>query len=142
MWKCSKKATWTLAQWWMGIAPWWFSYSFCIYYRQLLCLYSPDLAPALFPKLKSPLNGRRFDAVERIKKNDGGTTEGAFSTCFKQWNSKIKSFPFFNIMKRSTNWFSLGCACQDTQFIFYKYIRNFESDNMIYLEKYILISSL
>jgi transposase len=34
--------------------------------------YSPDLAPAdffLFPKLKSTLNGRRFDTFDEIQKN-------------------------------------------------------------------------
>ena len=55
-------------------------------------LYSPDLAPCdfwLFPKLKSPLKGKRFQTVDEIQEN---MTEQLmaiptkdFVDCFEQW---------------------------------------------------------
>jgi transposase len=54
--------------------------------------YSPDMAPCdfwLFPKLKRPLKGSRFDSHEDIMRN---ATKGlrslpdkAFQKCFQQW---------------------------------------------------------
>jgi transposase len=64
--------------------------------------YSPDLAPAdfvLFPKLKSTLNGRRFESVEAIKTNSLAhlrcIPKTAFQECFrtlkKCWQQCIQS---------------------------------------------------
>ena len=41
--------------------------------------YSPDLVPCdfwLFPKLKSPLKGKRFQTINEIQKNTMGAAEG------------------------------------------------------------------
>lgn len=54
--------------------------------------YSPDMAPAdffLFPKLKLPLRGTRFQSVEDIKENSrrelNSIPEAAFQKCFNEW---------------------------------------------------------
>ena len=54
--------------------------------------YSPDMAPAdcfLFPKLKLPLRGARFQSIEDIKKNSRrvlkSVPENAFKKCFNDW---------------------------------------------------------
>ena len=64
--------------------------------------YSPDLAPAdffLFPKLKSSLKGRRFQAVEEIEENSlwdlhaipQNMFQDAFQNWKKHWEWCIKS---------------------------------------------------
>ena len=64
--------------------------------------YSPDLAPAdffLFPNLKSPLKGHRFQTVEGIEKNSirdlraipQNTFQYAFQNWKKRWARCIKS---------------------------------------------------
>jgi transposase len=57
--------------------------------------YSPDLAPAdffLFPKLKTTLKGRRFQAIEEIQENAirelRAITESAFQETFQQWKKR------------------------------------------------------
>jgi transposase len=57
--------------------------------------YSPDLAPAdffLFPKLKTTLKGRRFQAIEEIQENATrelcAITESAFQEAFQQWKKR------------------------------------------------------
>ena len=54
--------------------------------------YSPDMAPCdffLFPKLKLPLRGKRFQSIEEIKKN--ATRElkaipsSAYQGCMEDW---------------------------------------------------------
>lgn len=57
--------------------------------------YSPDLAPAdffLFPKLKTPLKGQRFDTVEEIKEKSlevlNSITENEFSRSFEEWKRR------------------------------------------------------
>jgi len=63
--------------------------------------YSPDLAPAdffLFPKLKSSLQGRRFQTVEEIEQNSirdlraipQNTFQDAFQNWKKRWERCIK----------------------------------------------------
>ena len=54
--------------------------------------YSPDMAPAdffLFPKLKLPLRGTRFQSIEDIKENSWqelrSIPENAFEKCFDDW---------------------------------------------------------
>ena len=54
--------------------------------------YSPDLAPCdfwLFPKLKIPLRGHRFDTIEEIqtesKKALKAIPEIEFNKCFDDW---------------------------------------------------------
>lgn len=54
--------------------------------------YSPDLAPAdffLFPKLKLPLRGTRFQSIADIKENSRrvlkSIPENAFQKCFDDW---------------------------------------------------------
>ena len=54
--------------------------------------YSPNMAPAdffLFPKLKLPLRGTRFQSIECIKENSRrelkSITENAFKKCFDDW---------------------------------------------------------
>jgi len=57
--------------------------------------YSPDLAPCdfwLFPKLKSPLKGRRFQTVDEIKENATkqlmDIPKDAFAECFEKWKER------------------------------------------------------
>lgn len=57
--------------------------------------YSPDLAPAdffLFPKLKRPLKGQRFDSIERIKEKSleelNSIHQEQFSGSFQQWKRR------------------------------------------------------
>ena len=54
--------------------------------------YSPDIAPAdffLFPKLKLPLRGTRFQSTEDIKEDSRrelkSSPENAFKKCFDGW---------------------------------------------------------
>lgn len=54
--------------------------------------YSPDTAPAdffLFPKLKLPLRGRRFESIEDIKQNSRkelmAIPKSAYKECFNEW---------------------------------------------------------
>jgi len=54
--------------------------------------YSPDLAPAdlfLFPKIKTTLQGRRFQTIEEILENVirelHAITESVFQEAFQQW---------------------------------------------------------
>ena len=54
--------------------------------------YPPDMAPAhffLFPKLKLPLRGTRFQSIEDIKENSRrelkSIPENAFKKCFDDW---------------------------------------------------------
>ena len=54
--------------------------------------YSPDMAPAdifLFPKLKLPLRGTRFQSIEDVKENSRrelkSIPENAFEKCFDDW---------------------------------------------------------
>ena len=58
-------------------------------------LYSPDLAPSdfwLFPKLKRPLRGHRFDTIEVIeaesKKALKAIPEIEFHKCFVDWKTR------------------------------------------------------
>jgi transposase len=60
--------------------------------------YSPDLAPAdfiLFPKFKSSLKGRRFQAVEEIEENSlqdlHAIPQNMFQDWKKRWERCIKS---------------------------------------------------
>ena len=55
-------------------------------------LYSPDLVPFdfwHFPKLKSPLEGKRFQTAHEIQENMIGqlmmTPTKYFAECFEQW---------------------------------------------------------
>jgi transposase len=57
--------------------------------------YSPDMAPCdfwLFPKLKMPLKGSRFDSCEDIMWNAmkelRSLPEEAFQKCFQQWRER------------------------------------------------------
>jgi len=57
--------------------------------------YSPDLAPAdffLFPKLKTTLNGRRFQTTAEIQESTirelRAITESAFKEAFQQWKKR------------------------------------------------------
>jgi len=57
--------------------------------------YSPDLAPAdffLFPKLKLPLRGHRYESIEDIKENSTRELkkipESAYKTCFEDWKKR------------------------------------------------------
>ena len=54
--------------------------------------YSPDMAPAdffLFPKLKLPLRGTRFQSIKNIKGNSRreleSIPENTFKICFDYW---------------------------------------------------------
>ena len=54
--------------------------------------YSPDMAPAdffLFPKLKLPLRGTRFQSIEDMKENSRrelkSIPKNAFKKCFDNW---------------------------------------------------------
>lgn len=57
--------------------------------------YSPDLAPCdfwLFPKLKSPLKGKRFQTVDEIKQNATrrlmDIPKSEFLACFQSWKQR------------------------------------------------------
>lgn len=57
--------------------------------------YSPDIAPSdfwLFPKLKIPLKGKRFDDVEQIKQNATkdllAIPKDEFKKCFQKWEER------------------------------------------------------
>ena len=57
--------------------------------------YSPDMAPCdfwLFPKLKLPLKGTRFESREDIMRNATyrllTIPESAFQKCFEQWQKR------------------------------------------------------
>lgn len=57
--------------------------------------YSPDLAPCdffLFPKLKLPLRGTRFDSIPTIKQNAtrelNATPTNAYKKCFEDWKKR------------------------------------------------------
>lgn len=57
--------------------------------------YSPDLAPCdffLFPKLKLPLRGTRFDSIDDIKENSKkelkAIPENAYKKCFDDWKCR------------------------------------------------------
>ena len=51
--------------------------------------YSPDLTPAdffLFPKLKTPMRGKRFATIEEIKEKSKQVLLAiAFQKCFDDW---------------------------------------------------------
>ena len=58
--------------------------------------YSPDLSPAdffLFPKLKSSLKGRRFQAVEEIEENLimdlRAIPQNTFQDAFQNWKKTL-----------------------------------------------------
>ena len=58
-------------------------------------LYSPDLAPCdyfLFPKLKRPIKGRRYDTIEEIKAASkeelNKITKNDFLKCFEDWKKR------------------------------------------------------
>ena len=60
--------------------------------------YSPDMAPCdfwLFPKLKMPLKGTRFEPREDIMRNAKAQLykipQEAFQTCFQQWRTAGRS---------------------------------------------------
>jgi len=60
--------------------------------------YSPDLAPAdffVFPKWKSSLKGRRFQAVEKIKENSirdlRAVPQNTFQDAFQKWKKNVGS---------------------------------------------------
>ncbi|CAK9818191.1 Mariner Mos1 transposase [Anthophora quadrimaculata] len=57
--------------------------------------YSPDMTPCdffLFPKLKLPLRGRRFESIEPIKENSKkelkALPSSAFKKCFEEWEKR------------------------------------------------------
>jgi transposase len=57
--------------------------------------YSPDMAPCdfwLFPKLKMPLKGTRFESREDIMRNAMAQLitipKDAFQKCFQQWRKR------------------------------------------------------
>lgn len=57
--------------------------------------YSPDLAPCdfwLFPKLKRPLRGHRFESIEEIKRESARSLkaipERDYLTCFDDWKKR------------------------------------------------------
>nr|APL98288.1 putative DD34D transposase [Bactrocera tryoni] len=57
--------------------------------------YSPDLAPCdffLFPKLKLPLRGTRFQSIEEIKQNSlkelKAIPKSAYEKCFEDWKNR------------------------------------------------------
>jgi len=59
--------------------------------------YSPDMAPCdfwLFPKLKMPLKGTRFESREDIMRNATAQLnmipQEAFQKCFQQWQDRWK----------------------------------------------------
>ena len=59
--------------------------------------YSPDMAPCdfwLFPKLKMPLKGARFESREDIMRNATAQLyvipQEAFQKCFQQWQDRWK----------------------------------------------------
>ncbi|GFX89523.1 mariner Mos1 transposase [Trichonephila clavipes] len=59
--------------------------------------YSPDLAPCdfyLFPKVKSPLKGTRFESEEAVKKKAARVlkelTKDDFQHCFQQWKIRTE----------------------------------------------------
>jgi len=61
--------------------------------------YSPDLPPAdffRFPKLKTSLKGRRFQATEEIQANAirelGAITKSAFQEAFQQWKKRWERY--------------------------------------------------
>ena len=61
--------------------------------------YSPDLAPEdflLFPKLKTTLQGRRFQTTEEIQENAirelRAITESALQEAFQQWEKRWKRY--------------------------------------------------
>ncbi|CAK9799943.1 Mariner Mos1 transposase [Anthophora quadrimaculata] len=61
--------------------------------------YSPDMAPCdffLFPKLKLPLRGRRFESIEAIKENSQkelkALPSSAFKKCFEEWEKRWRMY--------------------------------------------------
>ena len=57
--------------------------------------YSPDLAPCdfwLFPKLKRPLRGNRFESIEEIQRESARALKAIptedFSACFEDWKKR------------------------------------------------------
>ena len=57
--------------------------------------YSPDMAPCdffLFPKLKMPMKGKRFDTIDELKKKSVEELKAipinAFKKCFEDWKKR------------------------------------------------------
>ena len=57
--------------------------------------YSPDIAPCdffLFPRLKLPLRGKRFETIEAIKENSQkelkAIPKSAYEKCFEDWKKR------------------------------------------------------
>ena len=57
--------------------------------------YSPDLTPAdffRFPKLKTPMKGKRFATIEEIKEKSKqellALPKSAFQKCFEDWKKR------------------------------------------------------
>ena len=57
--------------------------------------YSPDLAPCdfwLFPKLKRPLRGNRFESIQEIQRESARALKAIptedFSACFEDWKKR------------------------------------------------------
>ena len=64
--------------------------------------YSPDLACAnfcLFLKLKTPMKGKRFAAIEVIKEKSKqellALPKSAFQKCFKDWKKTLAQVGYF-----------------------------------------------
>jgi len=64
--------------------------------------YSPDMAPCdfwLFPKLKMPLKGTRFESSEDIMRNATDQLymipQEAFQKCFQQWQDRWKKCVYY-----------------------------------------------
>ena len=55
--------------------------------------YSPDLVPYdfwLFPKLKSPLKGKRFQTINEIQENTTGKADGDWKNCVRSKSATLK----------------------------------------------------
>ena len=87
-----------MGNWWLATSPW--QASSCIMSYAEIFLWnvkspkwlSPDLVPWnvwLFPKLKSPLKGKRFQTIDEIQENVTGQLMTIptkdFAECFEQW---------------------------------------------------------
>ena len=56
-------------------------------------LYSPDLVPWdfwLFPKLKSPLKGKKFQTIDGIQENTMGAADGDWENCVRSHSAYLE----------------------------------------------------
>ena len=105
----------TVGNWWLAASPWnvpvqgaWHLMQRFLAKHQITQVtqlpYSPDLAPCdfwLFPKLKSPLKGKRFQSVDEIQENMTGqlmvTGRTVWGPKVSLWRGLRHHCPVYNV---------------------------------------------